>query len=61
MWIVTLNGNSQMFRRRHSLGDQLHRWSQGGDTFTNNTSLNEVAVMYGGGNQVVGGSGFNVV
>ena len=33
----------------------------GGDTFTNNTSLSEMAAGNGGNNQVLGGSSWNLV
>ena len=32
----------------------------GGDAFTNKTNLSEVNVMYGGGNQVFGGTTWNL-
>ena len=46
--------------RRHFLDDHLHRWGWRRGPFTNDTGLSEVTVMYGGGNQVVGGTGFNL-
>jgi hypothetical protein len=58
---VSLNGNSEMFPAGALCTISYSGGQGGGDTFINNTGLNEVAVMNGGGNQVVGGSGLNVV
>ena len=59
---VTLNGNSAGVPRRRCLDVSSYSGGQGGgDTFTNNTGLSEMAVMYGGNNHVVGGSSWNLV
>ena len=57
---VTLNGNSEVFPAGTLWTISYTGGAGGGDTFTNNTGLSEVTVMYGGGNQVVGGTGFNL-
>ena len=59
--LVTLNGNSEMFPAGTVWTISYTGGQGGGDTFTNNTNLSEVAVMYGGGNQVVGGTSWNLV
>ena len=48
MWIVTLDGNSTVFAADTVSTISYSGGSQGGDTFNNNTGLNEVTVMYGG-------------
>ena len=53
---VTLNGNSEMFPAGTLWTISYTGGQGGGDKFTNNTSLSEVAVMNGGGNQVVSGN-----
>ena len=58
---VTLNGNSEVFPAGTLWTISYTGAQGGGDTFINNTSLSEVAVMNGGGNQVVGGSSLNLV
>ena len=54
---VTFNGNSEVFPPALSGRISYSGGQGGGDTFINNTGLSEVAVMNGGGNQVVSGSG----
>ena len=58
---VTLNGNSEVFPAGTVWTISYSGGQGGGDTFMNNTGLSEVAVMNGGGNQVVGGSSWNLV
>ena len=49
---VTLNGNSEVFPAGTVWTISYTGAQGGGDTFTNNTDLSEVTVMYGGGNHV---------
>ncbi len=56
---VTLDGSTTVFGPNTLSGISYTGGSQGGDTFTNTTSLNEVTVTYGD-SQVGGGTGFNV-
>ncbi|MGO9307465.1 MAG: hypothetical protein ACLQDL_00405 [Spirochaetia bacterium] len=57
---VTLNGNREVFPAG-ALWTISYTGGQGGrDKFTNNTNLSEVNVMYGGGNQVFGGTSWNL-
>jgi len=58
--VATLNNNSEMFPRGTIWTISYTGAQRGGDTFTNNTNLSEVTVMHGGGNQVHGGTSYNL-
>jgi len=58
--VATLNNNSEMFPRGTIWTISYTGAQGGGDTFTNNTNLSEVNVMNGGGNQVFGGTSYNL-
>ncbi len=57
---VTVNGNTEVFGPGTIWTISYTGAPGGGDSFTNTTGLCEVTVMYGGGNQVFGGTGFNL-
>jgi hypothetical protein len=58
---VSLNGNSVEYNQS-DVNTMCYTGSQGGgDTFTNDTSLTEVAYGYGGNNNFVGGTTYNIV
>jgi len=57
---VTLNGNSEVFPAHTVWTISYSGGAGGGDSFKNYTGLSEVTVMYGGGNQVLGGTSYNL-
>jgi hypothetical protein len=57
---VTLNGNSEVFPDNTVWTISYSGGSAGGDSFKNYTGLSEVTVTYGGGDQVVGGTRYNL-
>lgn len=58
---VTLNGNTAVIPASGVWCVIYSGGQGGGDKFTNNTPLTEMAVGYGGNNQFVGGSSWNTV
>ncbi len=58
---VSLNGQSEEFSASSVYSVTYVGGSGGSDTFTNNTSLTELAYGYGGNNDFTGGTGINVV
>jgi hypothetical protein len=58
---VTLNGNSVEYNQSDVYTVNFAGSQGGSDTFTNDTSLTEMAWGYGGSNQFQGGSSWNLV
>lgn len=58
---VTLNGQSEEFAPSLVANVTYTGGSGGGDTFTNNTNLVELAYGYGGHNSFTGGTSYNYV
>jgi len=56
---VSLNGQSEEFSPSQVFNVTYKGGSGGGDTFTNNTNLVELAYVHGTGNHLTGGTSFN--